>query len=343
MGGYFALQGGAEWDATIEKTSLPSIWSNVNFSPLVRSQHVLFSRPGHLSFISPTSSIKQGGDYVRISECTDVHMLVGYDEDSGRFYTGILLEAQAKMTMHKYSRTVEEVATAVPSNIRPPKEVPSSPAGSLGETRWAQHMTESLTQGGSLTSAVKTPKRSTLQSQTPMSLENFGETGEDPPSQEHQYPYCLLYMVKEGILAYFADDLESCEEVIRSVGARRRDAEAPPSPPGHSIPETPHSSAFPQIKSMVHHIGRAPPLVCRILIGCLQAELKREWKVKCDHTVQDNYTNCAVFCMRVMMALQLGIRGFDIVKECEKRKSLGPKCGKAVAEAWERLWRQVRP
>jgi len=291
---------------------------------------MVLERPGRVTFSYP-SCFKQDGDYVQVSDASDLSLLVSFDSESGRFYSGALLQCQANFP-HKYSRTVQEVSVTVPSNIKAPKAEEDS--GLTANPSMFGDATASMQKSMSASRVSQKQKSMSL------SLEQFIPEAET--SQEQSWNYCLLYGVKEGILVFFADDLESCEEVVRSVAARFRDVLGKPSKPGQSLPPDMPLDDHPQIQCTRLHIGRTSPTCGRILAELLQNELKREFQINATLETQNRYTNCAVMCVRIMMANQLSMRGFDIEKACQAIPSIGPKAGKAAGEAWEKLWRQVR-
>jgi len=311
MGAYFSLRGVAEWDQTISEMLPPSIWSTVSYSPLHRDQQMLLDRPSRVQFAYP-SGIRQCGDLVLVSDTSQLSMLVGFD-DSGRFFSAIVLRA-SEARPHNYSRTVEEVVVTAAKSTDGWK---TTTAGAS--------LTRSLTRSSSFLSTAKAPSG--------LTMDQFGESGE-PPSQERAWQYLMLYLVKEGVLLYFADDIQSCKQMVRSIAARSH-GDAQDSPAGKARAS--------QVTFVEHHVGIAPPIVGRILADLIESELRREFAVKCAMEEQINYTNCAVFCVRVMMASQLSVRGYDIKAVCEAVPAhLGSVVGEVAGEGWEQLWRRVR-
>lgn len=301
MGTFFSQ---AKWEETLDATVAPSL-ATASYSPLVRDQEMFLQRPGRVVFSYP-NSFKQGGDAVQLSGAADASMLVAYDAEAGRVYSGFLLAASEGFP-HKYSRTVQEVSIRVPSNVKIQKDSSMMSTSSMTST--------------SMLGNTSSKKRMT----DPLGLEQFGESGDPPPSQERCFTYCLLYTVKEGILVYFSDDLESCEERVRGIAVRYRD------------------ESLLQIRSIHYRVGRASPVVGRVLADqVLPAELKRDFKTSCSVEQQPNFTNCIVFCIRCMMAMNLCVRGYEVQRVCSDTPAVGLVAGQVVGDMWEQLWRKVR-
>lgn len=150
------------------------------------------------------------------------------------------------------------------------------------------------------------------------------------------WSYMLLYAVKEGVLIYFSEDLESCQEVIREIAT----PEVAPVAEGGPAAATTATSSLP--KCLQYLVGPAPTPVCRALVGVVGADLDRSFAVNFEPEAQANFTNCVWFCMRVMSGLRLSVRGYEICRVCEENAELGPIAGEAVSTAWERLWKHVQ-
>mmetsp|Transcript_44536 Transcript_44536/g.125980 ORF Transcript_44536/g.125980 Transcript_44536/m.125980 type:complete len:270 (-) Transcript_44536:3-812(-) len=268
MGAYFSLRGAGEWDRTISETLEPSIWSNIGFSPLNRSRHLLLERPGRLRFSFPAGII-QGEDLIQVSEVSSLSILAGFEESVGQLFAGALLHAQLDDNLHRKSHH-------------------SEPEGnSAEESRWT---------------------------------------------------YILLYAVKEGVLAYFAQEHKECEDILRAIAESF----------GHAAKDAAHgasasgTAAAVRVKIVEYPIGNCAPPVCRVFTDVINADLAREFRIRCDADEQQDCTNCVVFCLRLIMAMQLSFRGYDIQRVCADRSDLGPKVGDAAAAAWELLWRRTR-
>lgn len=311
MGTFFSQE---KWEQTLDETAAPSLRSTATYSPLVRDQQMLLDRPGRLVFSYPNA-------FQQVSEACDASMLVAYDSEAGRVYSGLLLTAQEGFE-HKYMRTLQEVSIRVPSNVKYQNDSSTMSAFSVTST--------------SMLGSTSPKKRMT----DPLSLSQFAESG-PPPSQERCFTYCLLYTVKEGILVYFSHDLASCEELVRCIAARYRDESRLPGPHVSRLEEK-SSKHFPQIRSIHYLVGRTPPVVGRVLADLLPAELKRDFKTRCEVEQQPNCTNCIVFCMRCIKAMNLCVRGYDIQRVCSDTKTIGPVAGQVVGQMWEQLWRKVR-
>ncbi|CAE7251994.1 unnamed protein product [Symbiodinium natans] len=330
MGQYFSLRGAEEWAETLDKTALPSIWSTATYTPLAKSRQILLTRPGNVEYVFP-GTFRQGGNYVQVSEAAEVVLIVGFDADSGRCYSGVVLQAHCNFP-HKFSRTVEEVTSAEK------KEAPASPSDWESQDTRCPSVEKlrrecswmSRSPSGARISPTSTLAKSASRS-SGLSLEKFGELEEAPPTREQLWPCCLFYAVKEGILVHFADDIESCEEVVRSVQARYRDAQGTVgAPPNH-----------PQVHIVRHSAGGAPPVAGRMISQVLRNDLKRDFKVFSTASQQKDFTNCVAFSMRIIKDFQLAVRGFDIVKVCQSNPALGHKTGEVVGSAWEKLYHAV--
>merc|ERR1712232_1134412 len=77
---------------------------------------------------------------------------------------------------------------------------------------------------------------------------------------------------------------------------------------------------------------------CYKLSNIITQELSRRFAVYCDPDDQSEYTNCVMFCMRVILELKLTLRGYHVRRMCEEHANLGKKAGEAVATVWEQLW-----
>lgn len=310
MGSYFSLRGQGEWDHTVSETMEPSIWTNVNFTPLARTQHVMLPRRSEIQFVYP-GGLRIGGDVIQVSDTSDLSLLVGFEETSGRFYSGLLVHASLASNRHTYSRAVEEVVLTSPS-VRTCSV--SSPASKAQAASGSEPFSGSISLG---------------------QLD-----AEEAPARITEWEFLLFYAVKEGVLVFFGHDLESCEEVVRDIAASYGEQEATPeslSPAGSR-----RLSDSSRVKCVSFKIGRAPPPVGRVCTEMIDAELKRQFAIRCDASVQSECTNCVVFCLRMMLAMKLSVRGFDIRTVCDSRPDLGALVGTAAGDAWEQLWRVVR-
>lgn len=310
MGAFFSLRGSAEWEQAISTIHEPSAWSNVHHSPLSRDRKALFDRPGRVEFAFP-SGLRHDGDVVKISEDFTVHLIVCFEETSGRFYLGLALKS-SPMQPHTYCRAVSEPER---------RELREASSGSL----LADSLKADSDQG------------------------RYNET---------MWPYLMLYQVKEGILAYFAEDVDECEQVVRAIAESYgpglpKGSGLEPAPPlvpsgraspnkARSAPVTQDQAPSAYVRSAHHEVGKALPSCARIIVEQIQADLKRRFAVRCEAEEQAECTNCVVFCMRIMMSIQLSMRSYEIVKMCEGRNDLGRIAGEAVGAEWEQLWRRVR-
>lgn len=374
MGVYFSLHDAALWEAAITETLEPSIWSNVRHSPLANTQRLLLERPGRVSYNYP-HGMRHGTNLVQVSEASEVSLLVGFEEEAGRLYAGVLLRA-SNVSPHYYCREMEEVALSHPAAVAHAAAMasfdPASPSGS-GLPDNTLKLAGRLLATGSATINPLSPKNggSTLGSRagatspkdnggSGLQLEQFNQGS---PMQRTGWDYMLLYVVKEGVLVFFSNDVAGCEEVVREIAHTY--GHTPPVPQdlppplaetrlsGQSVrggpvgvgPGTAAAASLAsalKVKCVEHCVGRAPPACTKLITDLLKGDLQRRFAVRCEAEEQPDHTNCVVFCLRAMMALQLSVRGYDIRRVCESRSDLGHKAGEAAQHAWEQLHRRVR-
>lgn len=334
MGSYFSLHDAAFWEQTIIEAPEPSIWSNVRHSPLALHKRILLERPGRV-YYSPASGLRQGGTSLQISDSAEIGFIVGFEEAAGRLYAAVLLRAP-ESSPHRYGREMEEVVLSHPAAARSSVDAPSS-TGSGGV--------------GSPNATRQRPK------QEPLEIEKLHQ---EKALQETGWPYMLLYAVKEGILVFFTEDVAECEEIVRevalSVGGKHpvpqdltlsggRASTGQPGMGGGTAAAANLQAAL-RVKVLEHYVGRAPAGATMLLTEMIMSDLKRDFAVRCRNEEQPDCTNCVIFCMRTAMAMQMAVRGYDIKRVCEDpayKKELGPKAGEAACNAWEDLWRRVRP
>mmetsp|Transcript_51745 Transcript_51745/g.123152 ORF Transcript_51745/g.123152 Transcript_51745/m.123152 type:complete len:342 (+) Transcript_51745:115-1140(+) len=340
MGQFFTVHSSEEWHGAVGETMDPSIWTNVAFSPLARTQNMFFERPGRVYYSFPRG-MREGNDIVQVSSVAEVSMVVAVHETVGRFYAGVVFHALSPTSPHVYHRLREEATL------------------SKGE------------EGGATSSAQGGANKS----KSGLSLAELGKEG---PFQESPWSYLLVYCVKEGVLVHFANSMEDCEAVVRNIAVSYGNQSVLPaqangrvspatdraSPcndsslevtarPGRTSPDVAGPAAGGtkaveslsnalRVKCASHAIGRAPGVVTRLLTEVLTIDLQRPFAVRCEAEDQGDYTNCIVFCMRLLSKMQLAVRGFDLRRVCESRADLGERAGEAASEAWEHLWKIVR-
>lgn len=328
MGSYFSLHDAAFWEQTIAEGPEPSIWSNVNFSPLALHQRILLERPGRVTF-SFSSGLRQGGTSVQISESAEVSLLVGFEEAAGRLYSAILFKA-AESSPHRYGRELEEVVLARPGATQ---SAPISPTSTNGRI-------------------VDMTRRPAAARHYPLEMDKLGQ---EDPMQETGWQYLLMYSVKEGVLLFFSNDIAECENVVREValsfGEKSQSPEEMNGGRSNGVRAGPGTvaaanlAAALKVKCIEHPIGRAPVGATSLLTALIVSDLRRQFAVRCSPEEQPECTNCVVFVLRAMMAMQLAVRGYDIRTICispEYKNVLGSKAGDAACNAWEQLWRTAR-
>jgi len=172
----------------------------------------------------------------------------------------------------------------------------------------------------------------------PLEFKTFSK---ESTMQTTEWPYLLIYVVKEGVLLFFSQEKSECEEVVREVALRF--GEGPPVPEDRAQGDPGALAAASRVKFVDRPVGLAPPACTRTITALIVSDLRRRFAVKCEAEDQPDCTNCCVFCLRAMMAMQLAVRGYDLRTVCDGRSDLGPKAGETVCSAWETLWRSVRP
>lgn len=312
MGAFFSMRGAAEWDVAISKMAIPSIWSNVNYSPLAREQKVLLDRSGRAQYSFP-SGLRQGGELLVMSDVSDANLLVAVDESAGHFYCGLLLSCPHAHLLHKLRRRVDEITL--------------KPGGTVDLQSTGKTTSFKATQGAGF---------------TPLSVDSV-MCDEGEGMGEDLYPHLLLYGTKEGVLCFFSHDAQECEAIVNRVAASYSRGAGGKSKFGSddgfdaSVGGEPPLPA--QVKLVNHYVGRCAPPVSRVMGDAIVRDLQRTFAISCEAEEWDGCTNCVALCMRLLTATQLSVRGYDVEQACEGRRDLGPKAGKAAAEAWERLLR----
>jgi len=363
MGAYFSLHEAREWEQTVNAMVEPSIWSHASFSPLTRSQKVLLERPGRVEYAFHKGMI-QGDDYFVISEASELSLLVCFEEKVGRLYSGVLLTAPED-TPHIYRQAVAQVSLKAPGRQENSMTMGSTadathllggdgeeaPIPADPEAR-RKHMlfgsTEGRQEGTYHPLAASLARKAKREAQG----HNEGDSGlemdkmwQDGPMTETAWTHMLLYNVKEGVLCFLGNSRESCEEVIREIAGAFGVKPPPPTSDG-SLPKNARKpapgAADPgglEVTDVQIPVGKVSfGSTTKKVADAIMLDLKRRFAVTCDITEQHDCTNCVIFCLRVMLELQLGIRGYDVKRACEAHANLGVKAGDAVAQAWEQMW-----
>jgi hypothetical protein len=344
---------------------------------------------------------------VQVSDQSQVSLLVGFEEQAGRLYSGVLLRAPPDGQLHRYGREVEEMVLSRPSAHKSPDsplaggnsqdslssrtssdrqnsnlEIDKLSQGevrelkvdadvtSLGLELIATDATADQTRSFRVTTVdkgswaekqnirpgdevmeINDRKAADLDDQEfkvawnsrPLDLKLFTKAN---PMRETEWPFLLMYAVKEGVLLFFSSELAECEEVVREVarsfGQKSYIPEDMTMKPAQGTKVAANLTAALRAKCVEHRVGRTPPAVTRTITEVIVNDLKRRFAVKCDAEEQPDCTNCCAFCLRNMMAMQLAVRGYDIRTVCDSRSDLGPKAGETACAAWESLWRSVR-
>eukprot|EP00927_Polykrikos_kofoidii_P041149 TRINITY_DN35065_c0_g1_i1.p1 TRINITY_DN35065_c0_g1~~TRINITY_DN35065_c0_g1_i1.p1 ORF type:complete len:423 (-),score=71.26 TRINITY_DN35065_c0_g1_i1:261-1469(-) len=368
MGAFFSLHETNEWAQNVKDMEPPSIWSHASFSPLSRETKVLMDKASDVSYVFP-HGLRHGNDFIQLCAASEVSLLVCFNETNGRIYAGTVLKA-VDGSPHLYRRAKDQAAqfmgtrdtTRLQGQGVGGEPVDERGQGEDGEatkpSTWRLDMVkenlERMRQG---------TRRSTPEPAEPLELEKLFQ---EVPSEDSHWPYALLYRVKEGVLVYFAESHQHCEEAVRQIAVTYA---IPPLPPAQdsrapsSLGRTSQTrmmdssmvhtreidaesfaiasrNAESEVKVVEHLVGRAPALVTRAIADCISADLTRRFALSCEPEDHADCTNCVVFCMRIILDFSLSLRGFDIECVCQENKLLGEKAGAAVNVAWETLWLQ---
>jgi hypothetical protein len=285
----------------------PSIWANVEFSPMRRDQRLLLERGGEVRYVFP-ESLRYVDDVIRLGSGSEAFVVCGFHDQTGKIFSGLLLKAP-ELTPHKYLRLHDEFVLTAPKGRE--------------NRNQNQTLNTTATNSDSLFMPPADGPRS-KRAQESLSMSKYGTEDLPSPMVETQWPYLLFYTVREGVLLYFANTQEECFEVIRVVA---------------NYGDVTDGNLNP-LKYVVHPLGATA--TARRLIEVTNDDLKRHFLIKSSPEEQAKNTNCVVYCMRALMSLQLAIRGYDVRRACADHPKLGPVVGEAAAVAWEKVWKNVR-
>lgn len=304
MGQYLSLHGPKEWDHVLSTMWDPSIWANVEFSPMRRDQRLLLERGGECRYIFP-ESLRYVDDVIRLGPGSEAFMIGGFHNQSGKVFSGLLLKADDRLP-HKYMQCRDEFVLTAPKS-RENRSLNQTPTATTSESLFMP--------------PADGPK--SKRDQESLAMSKYGTEDLPSPLVETQWPYLLFYTVREGVLLYFTNSAEECFEIIRLVAGYGDVQDGNLSP----------------LKYVVHPLGKTA--TAQRLIEVTNDDLKRQFLIKSSPEEQAKNTNCVVYCMRALMSLQLAIRGFDVRGICSGN-GLGPVVGEAAAAAWEKVWKNVR-
>jgi len=304
MGQYLSLHGPKEWDNVLSTMWDPSIWANVEFTPMRRDQRLLLERGTEIRYVFP-ESFRYVDDVVRIGQGAEASVVCGFHDQTGKVFSGLLLKAP-ELTPHSYLRLHDEFLLSAPK----------------GRENKSQNQTMN-TDSNSLFMPPPDGPRS-KKNQESLAMSKYGTEDLPSPLMETKWPYLLFYTVREGVLLYFANTAEECYETIRVVANYGDITDGNLSP----------------LKFVLHPLGATA--TARRLIEVTNDDLKRQFAIKSSPEEQAKTTNCVVYCMRALMSLQLAIRGYDVRRTCTDDSRLGPVVGEAAALAWEKVWKCVR-
>lgn len=308
MGGYLSLHGPKEWDHVLSTMWEPSIWANVEFSPMRRDQRLLLERGSEVRYVFP-ESFRYVDDVIRIAQGSEASLVCGFHNQTGKIFSGLLLKAP-ELDAHKYLRLHDEF-------------VLSAPKGRENRSQNQTLNTNTVTNSDSLFMPPPDGPRS-KKAQEALTLSKYGTEDLPSPVAETKWQYLLLYNVREGVLLYFTNVVEECFEVIRAVA---------------NYGDVTNGDLSP-LKYVIHPLMTTA--TARRLIEVTNDDLKRQFVIKSSPEEQAKTTNCVVYCMRALMSLQLAIRGFDVRRTCSDDPRIGPVVGEAAAAAWEKVWKCVR-
>eukprot|EP00929_Paragymnodinium_shiwhaense_P041724 TRINITY_DN21668_c0_g1_i1.p1 TRINITY_DN21668_c0_g1~~TRINITY_DN21668_c0_g1_i1.p1 ORF type:complete len:563 (-),score=140.82 TRINITY_DN21668_c0_g1_i1:195-1796(-) len=178
---------------------------------------------------------------------------------------------------------------------------------------------------------------------------------DDKDVEDCTWTHLLLYSVKEGVLVFFANDQESCEDVIREIASAysvsppgRVDA---PVHVGHGTPTQVHAGtaaassnalAAARLSFICHKVGRAQSICCRQISSLVEQDLARRFAVSGYNQAEEvnQVTNCVLFCLRSLREMQLPLRGHDVARICSDHPQLSATVGDVAASLWEAMWLQ---
>jgi hypothetical protein len=282
----------------------PSIWANIEFSPMRRDQRLLLERGNGIRFIFP-ESLRYVDDVIRIGQGSEASMVCGFHDQSGKIFSGLMLKAP-ELTPHSYQRLHDEFVLTAPKG--------------------RENRSQNQTLNSNSDSLFMPPAEGTRskRQQEALAMSKYGTEDLPSPMAETKWPYLLFYSCREGVLLYFANTAEECFDVIREVAAYGDVINGDTAP----------------LKYVVHPLGATA--TSRRLIEVTNDDLKRQFRIKSSPEEQQKTTNCVVYCMRALMSLQLAIRGYDVRRTCSDDPRLGPIVGEAAAAAWEKVWKCVR-
>jgi len=341
----------------------PSVWTNVGFSPLSRDPRMIFQRNGKAEFVFPSAVRRKGGDTMHPSDKAVVSLLIAFDESAGRFYSGLLVAAPDE-ALHKYCKSASSRALQKDSSTMSPplsrpcsRELsrPRSRAGTDVEAGSPDSRTRSIKEASSPSvrtflgrelgrARSRTDSEGAERSKTASPFEKLWEDTEAVPTDDTEWPYMLLYAVKEGVLAHFSADRGDCVEVVRAIAisyASGQETGLDDSQPGKDgVP--PLAPPPGEVKIVDHVVGPVLPPCARHLSNIIGADIRRRFAARCDPEDQPDFTNCAAFCLRLLTAFKHSFRSHDIHRICEARPELGRLAGEAAGAACERLLRALR-
>jgi hypothetical protein len=317
MGQYLSLHSAKEWDRVLSTMWEPSIWANVEFTPMRRDQRLLLER-GIPDRVNPSTGVTERAcryifpeslryidDVIRIGQGAEASVVCGFHDGSGKVFSGLLLKAP-ELIPHSYQRLHEEFTLTAPKGRENRSLNPSS----------------NLSSDNLFLPPSDGPR--SKKNQESLAMSKYGTEDIPSPMTETHWKYLLMYSVREGVLMYFSNTEEECFETIRKVAAYGDITD------GNLAP----------LKFSVFPLGATA--TSRRLIEVTSDDLRRRFAIKSSPEEQQKNTNCMVYCMRSLMALQLAIRGYDVRRACVDDPRLGPVVGEAAAAAWEKVWKCVR-
>lgn len=294
------------------------------------------------------SGIRQGDDVIEISELSHLSLLTGVEEQSGKIYSAMLFHASDDQP-HRYRRGVAQVTLGS-------TDAQAGSTATLGASKATHPAIFGLIDFPSRYGDDKAPDCTFSHSVAPvgsstLEMDKGGAEEVAGDANDTAWPYLLLYAVKEGVLAYFSENKEECEEVVRAIarsyapGAAAQGSDVPRGAGGTAAAASLAASL--RVKCVDFPLGRALAPVARALCDMLKGDLVRRFQIKCTPEEQAECTNCAVFCLRTMLLYKLSVRKYDVEKLCHEQTDLGSPRGRklagvAVGTVLEQLVRRCR-
>lgn len=388
MGVYFSLHSEAEWRESFPHWQTPSLWKTVEFQPLRgpgRNEPQLFFKryPGpedEVSFAYP-NGIRHKDGVMRFGYHSVVSVLAAIDLERGRFYCGLLVEANGEVP-HIYEHPAR--APLDPKEIVdfPPRRKESSGfrGGEPGQTGSSFYTTGrstgGSTQGTGVAAAMAEARRKSSVSQR--RKESTSSTWFTQGISASAHIHTQEEQMDENLGVWksfplqFAKVGDPQDDLRKTAGGKlpldvtecryfliHQVAEGILTYMSNDLEtcaELLRDIAIPtsesdgnrsdlrMVRCLQFPVGRTTKV--NGLAETVQRELERRFYVQrlsaaCSVPEQDQCTNCAYFCARAIKSLHLSLRGFDIRHVAESKKEVA-NASETAATAWEEVWKSAR-